>query len=449
MADLSTEYGQTNSQLQENVNEALLQLGNIRSQIGALGLGDLNMPTAPDTTPPDPSFPERPAPPNLQNVTIGAVTAGGVTASTPSGPTISRPDSWAGPSTPAYRTAFEQFFTGDEDTPDDVIARANTQVAAWVDSYFPALKECFQNVPESWVCDVISGVRPLGNSETAIEVAWRVAKANQHRDTQSARKTLYAEFASRGFSIPPGAMLSAMERLHERGMDLSSAANREAALKDVDIQVQLLQTAVEVSARLKQGMLGIMADYFRVITSLSNDAARYGIEKARIKAQADAQFNEAMLRFSDINQGYYRSLRDNLLQYNGQVIDLFNSNLSRAEIRARVSEASQRLQLDASRINSENKRTEVQSNTDIERTKADVYRTSVQAEAARVGAINDSSRISLEQYRTEVEGRLAEANARAPSGVGTALSGAASAFGAIAASAANASGTLIARIEGV
>lgn len=449
MVDLSTEYSQTNSQLQQNVNEALLQLGNIRSQIGTLGLGDLDMPTAPDTPPPNPAFPNRPAPPNLQNVTIGAVTAGGVTASTPSGPTISRPDSWAGPLTPAYRTAFEQFFTGDEDTPDDVIARANTQVAAWVDAYFPALKECFQNVPESWVCDVISGVRPLGNSETAIEVAWRVAKANQHRDTQSARKTLYAEFASRGFSIPPGAMVAAMERLHERSMDLSSAANRDAALKDVDIQVQLLQTAVDVAARLKQGMLGIMADYFRVISSLSNDAAQYGIEKARIKAQADAQFNEAMLRFSDINQGYYRSLRDNLLQYNGQVIDLFNSNLSRAEIQARVSEASQRLQLDASRVNSENKRTEVQANTDVERTKADVYRTSVQAEAARVGAINDSSRISLEQYRTEVEGRLAEANARAPSGVGTALSGAASAFGAIAASAANASGTLIARIEGV
>jgi len=242
-------------------------------------------------------------------------------------------------------------------------------------------------------------------------------------------------------------MVAAMERLQERGMDLTAAAGREAALKDVEVQAQLLQTAVDVASRLKQGMLGIMSDYYRVIASLSNDAAQYGIEKARIKAQADAQFNEAMIRFSDINQGYYRSLRDNLLQHNSQSIDLFNSNLSAADTKARVSEASQRMQLDAARVNSENRRTAVQANTDIERTKADVYRASVQAEAARVGAINDASRISLEQYRTEVEAKLAEANAKAPAGVGTALSGAANAFGQIAAAAANASGTLIAQIE--
>lgn len=449
MADVSTEYSQTNSQLQANVDEALLQLGNIRSQINGLGLTDIDLPDAPNINAPTTSFPNRPSAPNLQNVSFDPVTAGGVTATVPNAPAIEKPADWSGPAAPMYRTAFEQFFTGDEDTPDDVIARANEQVSQWVDSYFPAIKDCFQNVPEQWICDVISGVRPLGNSETAIEVAWRVAKANQNRDTQSARKTLYAEFASRGFSIPPGAMVAAMERLHERGMDLSSAANREAALKDVDIQVQLLQTAVDVSARLKQGLMGIMADYYRVVASLSNDAAQYGIEKARIKAQADAQFNEAMLRFSAINQDYYASLRGNLLQYNGQTIDLFNSGISAADIRARVGETSQRLQLDAASINATNKRTEVQANTDIERTRADVYRTAVQAEGARVGALNDVNRISLEQYRTEVEGKLAEANAKAPSSVGTALSGAAGAFGQIAASAANASGTLIARIEGV
>ena len=449
MVDLATEYGQTNSQLQSNVNEALLQLGNIRLQIDALGIGDVNLPDAPGIDSPTPQFPNRPNDPNIQNVSFDPVSVGGLSSTVPGKPSIDRPSRWAAPSTQLTNGGFEQFFTGDDDTPEEIIARANEQVNTWVDSYFPALKDCFQNVPDDWICDVISGVRPLGNSETAIEVAWRVAKANQNRDTQSAKKTLYAEFASRGFSLPPGVMVAAIERLHERGMDLSSAANRDAALKDVDVQVQLLQTAVQTAASLKQGLMGIMADYYRVTAALSNDAAQFGIEKARIKSQADAQFNEAMLRFSSINQDYYKSLSQNLLQHNGQTIDLFSGEINAAQIRAQVEEAGQRLQLSAAEVNANNKRTEVQANTDIERTRADVYRTAVQAEGTRVGALNDVSRINLEQYRTEVEGKLAEAQAKSTPAQGTALSGAASAFGQIAASAANASGTLIARIEGV
>lgn len=449
MVSLATEYSQTNAELQANINEALIQLGNIRQDITVLGVGEFTPPDAPSITQPSPTFPERPPAPNLQGVAFDPVSVGGVTANVPSAPGIDRPTQWSGPSAPAYRTGFEQFFAGDEDTPEEIIERANEQVSKWVDDYFPALGDCFQNVPEQWICDVISGVQPLGNSEQAIEIAWRTAKANQHREMQSAKRTLSAEFASRGFSLPPGAMLAATQRLHERGFDATSAVNREAALKDVDVRVRLLELAVSTAAQLKQGLLGIMSDYYRVIASLSNDAAQYGIEKARIKAQADTQFNEAMLRYSDINQTYYRSLRDNVLQHNGQTISLYSASLAGVDTKVRADSVSQQLQLDAARTNAENKRTEVQANTDVARTNASVYQTSVQAEAARVGATNEVNRILLDQYRTEVEAKLAEANAKAPSSVGTALSGAAGAFGQIAAAAANASGTLIARIEGV
>lgn len=448
MVDLSTEYGQTNNELQKNVNEALLELRNTRSSIGALEV-PFTAPEKPDITSPQTNFPDRPSASNLQNVSFEPVSVGGVTASVPATPGIDRPGDWGAPDRPSYRNGFEQFFAGDEDTPEDIIDRANEQVSKWVDTYFPALNDCFQNVPEQWICDVISGVQPLGNSELAIEIAWRTAKANQHREIQSAKKTLYAEFASRGFSLPPGAMVGAMQRLHERGFDASSAVNREAALKDIDVRTRLLELAVTTAAQLKQGLMGIMSDYYRVIASLSNDQAQYGIEKARIKAQADSQFNEALLRYSDINQGYYRSLRDNVLQYNSQTVDLYSASLSGVDTKARAEGLSQQLQLDAARTNAENTRTEVQANTDIARTNASVYQTSVQAETARAGATNEVNRVILEEYRTEVEAKLAEAQAAAPSSLGTAYSGVAAAFGQIAASAANASGTLIARIEGV
>ena len=452
MAGLNQAHSKVVKELQNNISMAESQLDNIVTRLNKLiDTPDFNKPTSPTIKSPNPDFPNRPPEPKIKDVSFENVSVTGVSAKTPSTGGVRAPSVGGPPSAELLRTGFEEFFTGDEDTPEETIARANKQVSDWVDNYFPAIKNCFENVPEQWVCDVISGVRPLGNSEEAIEVAWRVAKANQNRDTQSAKKTLYAEFASRGFSLPPGAMVAAMERLHERGMDLSSAASRDAALKDVDVQAQLLQTAVQTGANLKQGMLQIMATYYRVTTALNNDTVRFGIDKARIKAQADTQFNDAMLRFQSINQDYFASLRSTLTQHNSNEISLFNARVGASQTEAQVADTAARVELEAAKINAQNKQVEVQSNTEIERLKADVFNTTMQGESTKVSTETAIETLKLEKFASELKGEVArvEAEVAGIDGKARALGGVAAAFGEIAGAAANAQGSLIARIEGV
>ena len=448
--DLDQQYAETQGNLQDAINEALLQLGNARSQVNTLtGLAqDITLPTAPGAA--VVNFPSAPSIPSIAYPADIAFTAVNPTVANPRFPTapgVASTDTWSGPGRPTAPFQFKQFFTGTPDTPEEVIDRANGAVNAWVDAYFPAVNDCFKDVPEKWICDVVSGVRPLGNSEQAIDIAWIRAKANEHTQLRSDRSTIAAEFSSRGFTMPPGMMVAQMRRAQERFSDSVAGVNREAALADVSVQAELLKLAVSTAADLKRGMASIMAQYFNTVTGVQDRVSETNNERARIVATAEAQFLTSLTAYESINQNYYKSLNDMKLEESRTRIGAYSAEVGAVSEETRAAIQAAQFQLDSSRQRLDAAIAKSQAGNANAQTKADVYRAQTSAYGTAVSAEVAKAQLDVSLYEAEVNALLGKAGLSTSGGAGTALSGVAQAFGNIAAAASNASGTLLAQIE--
>jgi len=448
--ELDLQYSETNDNLQDAINEALLQLGNARSQVNTLtGLAqNLTLPAVPEAETEDfpsaPSVPEIEYPPPIE---FEAKEVSAVGPKFPTAPGVASTNTWSGPGRPTAPFQFKQFFTGTPDTPEEVIDRANGAVNAWVDAYFPAVNDCFKDVPEKWICDVVSGVRPLGNSEQAIDIAWIRAKANEHTQLRSDRSTIAAEFSSRGFTMPPGMMVAQMRRAQERFSDSVAGVNREAALADVSVQAELLKLAVSTAADLKRGTASIMAQYFNTVTGVQDRVSETNNERARIVATAEAQFLTSLTAYESINQNYYKSLNDMKLEESRTRIGAYSAEVGAVSEETRAAIQAAQFQLDSSRQRLDAAIAKSQAGNANAQTKADVYRAQTSAYGTEVNAEVAKAQLDVSLYEAEVNALLGKAGLSTSGGAGTALSGVAQAFGAIAAAASNASGTLLAQIE--
>lgn len=198
---------------------------------------------------------------------------------------------------------FSDLFDGADSTDTD-IAALNDQVDEWLAKRFPAINSGFANVPEDYLVNVIAGTKPFGIDKTVFDLIWSQNRDRAYQTARSERASLEANFSSRGFSLPPGALVDQLAASERKATDAILDGLREQAIKEADIKVQILQQAVEIAAQLKQGILSLSAEYFKAFYSvytLSN-------ETARIKAEAYQAYYQALSTFYNVEVNW-ESLR--------------------------------------------------------------------------------------------------------------------------------------------
>ncbi len=171
---------------------------------------------------------------------------------------------------------------------------------AWMSKYFPELNGCLKTQPEEIMCGIFSGVKPFGVDKTVFEMVWHQARDRAYRTVSSEQATIAAEFSSRGFSLPVGTMVDMMTKAEDKGTVSILDVNRDQAMKDADIKVDLLKTAMELAVRLKLGVMQAAADFYRMWITLPDK----DIEKARIKAQAMSAFYSALSAYYNVELGF-------------------------------------------------------------------------------------------------------------------------------------------------
>lgn len=184
---------------------------------------------------------------------------------------------------------FSDLFPGGDSTNTEV-QRLNAQVDEWLSDYFPHITQCLKTLPDEWLCGIIGGTQPFGYSQTYFELVWHQARDRAHRTRQSEVATLDAEFSMRGFSLPPGAYVAAVDMATQRASDTVLEVNREQAIKDAEVKLALLQFAEEQALRYKLGVFQSLADFYRQWVSIPDK----DIERARIRAQAMAALYGAL-----------------------------------------------------------------------------------------------------------------------------------------------------------
>lgn len=190
---------------------------------------------------------------------------------------------------------FSDLFDGADSTNAD-IAALNDNVDAWLAKYFPAINGNFNNVPEDYLVGVIGGTKPFGIDKSIFDLVWQQSRDRVYRTTQTEQRQLEASFSSRGFSIPPGALIDQIAASERRATDATLDSLRDAAIKEADIKVDLLKHAVGIAAQLKQGILATSAEFFRnyySVYQLSN-------ETARVRAQAYDAYYQALQSFYNV-----------------------------------------------------------------------------------------------------------------------------------------------------
>lgn len=191
---------------------------------------------------------------------------------------------------------FSDLFGTGGDRTGAVTAQLNDKVDAWLAKYFPSINAGFKNVPDDWLIGVISGVKPFGIDSTVFDLVWHRARDRAARTTRSEQRTLEATFSSRGFALPAGALVGALAESEQRATDAVLDVNREQAIQDATIKKEILQSAVQIAAQLKQGILNTSAEFFKAYYSVYN----LDNESARIRAQAYQAYYSALSTYYNV-----------------------------------------------------------------------------------------------------------------------------------------------------
>jgi hypothetical protein len=182
------------------------------------------------------------------------------------------------------------------DTTQENLLWLNEQADEWIAKYFPEINGCFKTQPEETLCAIISGSRPFGVDKTVFEQVWNQARDRAYRTANSETATLNAAFSARGFTLPSGAMVDLIAGAERKATDVVLDVNRDQAMKDADIKVDLLKVALQLATQIKLGVMSAMADFYRLWVSLPDK----DIERARIRAQAMSAFYSALSSYYNV-----------------------------------------------------------------------------------------------------------------------------------------------------
>lgn len=184
--------------------------------------------------------------------------------------------------------------TQDIDLKDPEVELAG-KLEEWMQTFFPSLTNGFQNIPDEWLANVLNGVYPLGMSKEVFNRPWQRARDREEAQRQSDVRQASVELSQRGFTVPPGTFVAAMDRAQQRASQALQEINVEQAVREEETRVQMIQFAAEQAASLRQGLSGQVAQYLSVWASTQRDQT---IEKARLRAEAQRTFYDAL-------QSYY------------------------------------------------------------------------------------------------------------------------------------------------
>jgi hypothetical protein len=186
------------------------------------------------------------------------------------------------------------------DTTNTTAGWLEGQVTQWLNNYFPTINGCLKTLPDEWLCDVIAGVKPFGYSQTYFDLVWHQARDRAYRTRRSETETIAENFSARGFTLPPGAMVAALDAAQQRASDAILEVNREQAIKDAEVKLELLKFAEEQALRYKLGVMQSLGDFYRQWSTLPDK----DIEKARIRAQATASLYSALSSYYNVEVAF-------------------------------------------------------------------------------------------------------------------------------------------------
>jgi hypothetical protein len=178
--------------------------------------------------------------------------------------------------------------------------------------------------------EIVSGVTQ--------EIMWERAKAQGIRDAARAESEAVAQWASRGFSLPGGALNKQIMMVQQDLMFTNADLAAQQALKALDLQVDAVKFAADVGTRLRlglvQGLTGLITAYSRLPSAAADYAS--AVAKARRDAYgAIAEYYRAVIAGSEMTLRADIANAENALKHL-QIVASYQGQFGANQVNARV-----------------------------------------------------------------------------------------------------------------
>lgn len=239
------------------------------------------------------------------------------------------------------------------------ITMLNGFVDAQLTKFNPRYAEQMGKIEDQLATYLAGGTGLNPAAETAI---YERARGKNDAEARRVRDAAFKDAAARGFTLPPGALSSALQQARQAAADNNATAAREIVVMQAEMEQKNLQFAVTTSADLRKTMLSAALSYHQNLISINGQALDYA--KTVMGAMIEV-YNAAVKAY-------------------GVRLDTYRAEASVYEIKLKAAMAG--IELYQAEIQA------LTALTNVDRTKVDVYR-------ARIEVLTSLSNV----YRSQIE----------------------------------------------
>ena len=300
--------------------------------------------------------------------------------------------------------SFENAYAG---VAPSTIAMMDGYVDAMLQKYNPRFAEQMGRL-EDQLAKYLDGGTGLNPAvENAI---YERARSKNDAEARRVRDSTIADAAARGFTIPTGAMASAIQQARQAGADNNAASAREIVVMQAEMEQKNLQFAVTTSTGLRTALLNATISYHQNLVSINGQALDYAktvmsaiIEVYNTAVKAFTVKLEAYKAEAVVYETKLKSAMAGIELYRVEIAALEAlTNVDRAKVdvyRARIESLTSLSNVYRAQIEA------VQGRVGLEKLRLDVFQSQVQAYATQVQAKN----AEWQGYTAAINGQTAKA----------------------------------------
>lgn len=367
------------------------QLAEFTAQLPLVDLS-AQFPTAPSLIVPEaPTLPDRAAP--LAPTVILPSFGGQLPTGLPIAPT-----DLEGSFSAAYHTAAPEFITMVNGHVDAQLLKLNPQYHAQMARI------------ETQLTTYLNG--GTGLNPAAENAIYERARGKVGAEARRVRDQSYGEAASRGFTLPTGTLMSAIQQARQAGADNNARAAGEIVVMQAEMEQKNLQFAVTTSAGLRSTMVSAMLSYMQNLGQLNGQALDYA--KSMLGAIIE-MYNTAAKVYTLKLEGYKTeaAVFETLMRSALAGIEIYKAEIDALKALTQIDMVKidvYKARIDVLTSLSTMYRTQVEavvSKASLEKLKIDVFQAQVQAYGAQVQAKNSE----YQGYTAAIGGETAKVQA--------------------------------------
>ena len=242
------------------------------------------------------------------------------------------------------------------------------------------------------------------------EAIYNRARARNDAEAKKVQDAVFADTAARGFTLPGGAMMSALARARQDAANNANKTSNEIAIAQAEMEQKNLQFAVTTSAGLRTAAINAALSYLGSVVALNGQASAYA--SSMVNALVET-YNATVRAYTAKLEGYKADAQvfQSLLQAALTGIEVYKAEIQALQALTQVDQAKvnvYRARIDVLTAMSGMYKTQVDaavSKASLERLKIDVFQAQVQAYGAQVQAKN----AEWQGYTAQLSGNEAQA----------------------------------------